>query len=299
MNYAPIRPKPCAPVLNGGHVLSRGIAGAWLVGQGADNGVDGNIGVHDASRWDLTLDQAVDSGGVSLTPGNDGLLATSGTGSNGAIFGATGTGSFGVHPLIGGPPFTVAVIVFATANGVSGSYNERYFWSGDASSTDDYIAILLNSTSFRYWVRTGGAVEGSADWSSITVAATSGYHVLVGVSRATDDHEFYVDGLSVGTSTTSTTSGAYAGFVRIGILALLDSSPNYGIANVSSAFQWTRALGSDEVRAFSLDPYAMFRHDHRPAILFAEALAGSGGLKLAGSGPRPGMPLAGSGGLAG
>lgn len=114
---------------------------------------------------------------------------------------------------------------------------------------------------------------GNIDASSLQLRGTPRF--LVGVSRSATDHELYVDGVSVGTS--SSTADAVDSTFRVGLgisinqafaTSYLSASANVGICGF-----YSRALSVEEITELSKNPWRLYEPD-----LLSTFWSASGGL---------------------
>lgn len=110
-------------------------------------------------------------------------------------------------------------------------------------------------------IRNGGSeVEIAHD-----LAADDLYHCAVGVSRASNDHELFVDGVSRGTDTTNVTFPT----VDTAGIGIRDTTFDfYFDGSVDMCAVWERALTAAEVRTLYIDRFVLFAPplDARPAL---------------------------------
>jgi len=119
----------------------------------------------------------------------------------------------------------------------------------DDNDNNSFITCGLNPGNWFafYFNNNSSSVIGAGSPS-----ANTWYHVA-GVTRANDDHELFVNGTSIGTSSTSIAPSGSINLVTAG--SLLDSTPIYGTGKVSDSAFWNRALTQSELQQLaSPDP---------------------------------------------
>lgn len=141
---------------------------------------------------------------------------------------------------------TIAATNHATAEFVAiGCFNS-------SSGGEFFILSLDQNGGFRYFVREGG---NAADLKTGSAGVTEGVkYTILGVSRSSTDHELFIDGLSVETSSNSSIPDDLD---KTSLGAWQDSSPTYtGLGSVWAGLIWTRALTDTEIQSISRDPYS-------------------------------------------
>lgn len=163
-----------------------------------------------------------------------------------------------IDPAI--PITFIAYVEDTTA--LTGSQFNFYLSLGQSGSGNDYVAIASHGTlGYRYLFRSGG---NTADGTNFAVAQggaqTKAPALIIGTSRAADDHEIFVEGVSIDTSSATVNPGnIIEDFTDIGRLG--DSSPAYSL---SAGVKWVAICKSDfsadeakMLAAYPLGPFTM------------------------------------------
>ena len=130
----------------------------------------------------------------------------------------------------------------------------------DASSTKRYWAIRGQvGTGFQYNFRFDNDSGLQFAITAGTPVAGTLYHI-VGLSRASDDHELYVNGVSLGTKSTSAPA---VGIDRAAIGALWRESVVYGTGRVEAASIYNVALTADDIAQLFSEPYVCYPRARR------------------------------------
>ena len=176
--------------------------------------------------------------------------------------------------------------IMAWARTTDTTLSRAYCWA-DNTQTDRMLAVSIRGNNpFAYTVR----YDDNSTVSSTRTAVQGQWYCLAGVSRASNDHELYIDGELDGSGAGDTTFST----LNDGALGKeTDSGPRYLTGNIGPAYYWERALSGDELKQLCADPLAPFRRRiHIPLVTAAAPPVGTG-VKHPLAGPFS-LPLQGS-----
>ena len=227
--------------LNKTHPLARGLLAGWLMNEGAGsrvyditgNGHTGTLTNMDQTNW---------------IPGKYGHSLDFISGSSTYV-------SVAVSNALRDLPTTYDFTVIIWFNADAVNNNSMFAWFG----TDDLV-IYPNSPNpvtgdIRiYWRNLG------ADLLRVGGADLSGeWHQCVLLSRASNDHEYYRDGISIVTSSNTGTAGPFTG-MNIGTF---ESGNQHWDGVVDHIMVYQRALTNAEILRLYREPFAMFQQESR------------------------------------
>jgi len=194
----------------------------------------------------------------SSPQGNDGTLNSAGTASamwetdseKGVVLGFDSADNeyvdCGNIGLIESYPFSIVAVFKTSTSGV----DQALFSEGAdvAGNPNVFLRLQTDDTLEAYLRNDAGDV---ARPSTSETVADGEWHVAVFVSRASDDHELFLDGVSRATSTASVTQPISVDKSVLGARYSGGSFDMYHDGHISSVYIYNRALSVNEVRCFS------------------------------------------------
>jgi len=140
------------------------------------------------------------------------------------------------RPVVTAYPLTFAAWCRCTGAGtgypiaLADAIQSTYYW----------IIQVAPATYFAYQFRSGG----SGQLITAGTPSTGVWYHVAGVSRASNDHVLYANGVSIGTSNVDSTP---TGLDNTAIGSLQRSTPVYGAAQIADPMIWKRALSASEI----------------------------------------------------
>ncbi len=238
------------------HPLARGLAGCWLMNEGAG----GYFGDASGNSSHATMAGTTFPAWVV---GPDGPFLRIGT-----------SGSYATVPKnacleLGTSNFSIEAKVRTTS---ADATNQLILKGASTTTIEGYMLVTLGSTGKMLLYISNGATRGN--WATDnSISDGLWHHIVVSVTRASATGiKWYVDGQAAGTGDPT----VYTEDISNAPVALYfsGSGSNAWNGDVSFVRFWRRALSAAEAAQLYRDPYAMFR---RPRIeLWSPAAQGSG-----------------------
>ena len=154
-----------------------------------------------------------------------------------------------VAGVITGYPFSI----YCRVRIDSGSGSEMIFSQSTTTSNRKYITVTGEvGVGWQFGVRDDlVASPGQNGWASITAGTVDNeWHDIVCISKASNDHELYVDGILIGTSSVNATFPNISNRIQIGHWVRTASS-SFGECSVSEVAIWSTDLTADQAKQLS------------------------------------------------
>lgn len=224
---------PKGSILNRADRLAHGVVAAWLFNENA------GVTAYDSAgqRWHGAI-----ASGTTWGAGRYGKWL-SGTTSTHL---ATVTG----NPLKGASAFSLAAVLFSTNVGFNSA---NIFNCNDSGGTGDGFVLSLDgaaSAKVSFMKRVG--FTGSNILSDAALSSNTLYRIVATVSRS-GVCKLFVDGIQQSATTTTT------GTINNTTNATIAQAGSSRAAAFDAMVMWKRELTSAEVRAWTADPFRMFR----------------------------------------
>ena len=207
-----------------GHPLAQELVGCWLFNEGSK-------AVHDLSKSKFSSNFSSSNWGYDA----QGFAVT--------------TGGIVIDDLLDLPATYNFTIWCRCARRNSYAVRASIAWGG----TDDLIMVPFDSSGGDgmrvFWRDVGGSL---IDQNGVTLAET-GLHDFAFLSRASNDHRGYVDGVEVDTSTNTGTAGP---FNSLWLGAWKDGGQDFSNGTIQAVYIWARALLPTELQTLHVDPWA-------------------------------------------
>lgn len=251
-----MKPPPSARLIRG-HRPAQNLVGAWMMGE------NGGLQVFDLSG---NGNNGILTNGPIWVPGNTGPAVQFTSGSSQYI-------ALDKVPLTTYPLTIISWYKTPAAGSVFG------LTITDVDTENNMWGLQSNVGNYHVYYLMGGNST-FITWGS-PLANT--WYMVAGVSRASNDHELYVDSILRGTSSTNSTP---TGLDNAKIGALGDSTPNYGDGINSVSLAYNYAFSASEIIQLYRESFCMFERKARTALMsgYAAPPVGAAGIMTTNAG---------------